>query len=135
MKGLEKSDKNKASQTRIGTPESTRRKIKELAGKRNKIEKKWKKAENIRKNIKEMGTEVSKNMLAHISEGATINFHKITGRSEKSAGATKIMTNIKSIYREQIRKSNIIYCQEENRFPLPLLFGEAWLNILVIQDL
>ncbi|MDK4521748.1 SMC family ATPase [Fusobacterium necrophorum] len=58
-------------------------KIKELAGKRNKIEKKWKKAENIRKNIKEMGTEVSKNMLAHISEGATINFHKITGRSEK----------------------------------------------------
>ncbi|HEY4533760.1 MAG TPA: SMC family ATPase [Fusobacterium sp.] len=59
------------------------RKIKELSEKRNKIEKKWKKAEMIRKNIKEMGTEVSKNMLSHISEAATINFHKITGRSEK----------------------------------------------------
>lgn len=57
--------------------------IQEISKKKSKIERKWKKTENIRKNIKQMGTEVSKNMLDHISAGASINFHKITGRSEK----------------------------------------------------
>lgn len=58
-------------------------KIAGLSKKRNKIERKYKKAESLRKNIKEMGTQVSKNMLHYISEGASINFHKITGRSER----------------------------------------------------
>ena len=58
-------------------------KIKELEKELRKVETKFNKTKAIRNNVKEMGRAISKYMLEEISNIASINFNKITGRTER----------------------------------------------------
>ena len=58
-------------------------KLKDAQKKLKKLENKLKKANLIRNEIGQMGRYISKYMLTNISNYASVNFNKITGRSER----------------------------------------------------
>ena len=63
--------------------EQKEKEIKNLIIRLKKVENKSHKTNLIRENIKEMGKTISKYMLGDISNNASVNFNKITGRTER----------------------------------------------------
>ena len=61
----------------------TRRKTKKLLVEFKKLENKFNKASLIRNEVGQMGRAISKYMLSGISNIASVNFNKITGRTER----------------------------------------------------
>lgn len=62
---------------------SEKEKVKKLRYESDKIKEKLEKTKKIRNNLKSMGTQMSKYMLESISVKASVNFNKITARTEQ----------------------------------------------------
>lgn len=101
-------------------------KIKKLSSNLKRIEVKKEKTKFLKENVKKMAIEVAKNMLLNISEVASINFNKITGRSEKIYWSNDSIEDKKKGDKYQIYLVN-----NEKKIPFEHLSGGEQVSIAI----